>query len=210
VETRPAPTTRRTARLALASVAGAVALGAALAGCGGSSSNGAQPSAPAKDAQPAATVAPTTTTIAPQPAGPNPSESAKMVCAHEAQEDISGVLGVTPTKVTTPTWVDHLYSCTYQYPNGSMTLSVKELSDPTGTTDYYNGLAATLGQRPDNIPLGQGAFITTNGSVVVRKDWKVLLVDASKLPPKFGSLKLSPSDVSGAVAQTILGCWDGS
>ena len=35
--------------------------------------------------------------------------------------------------------------------------------------------------------LGQGAFQTTNGSVVVRKDWKVLLVDDTGLPAQFGT-----------------------
>ena len=32
--------------------------------------------------------------------------------------------------------------------------------------------------------LGQGAYQTTDGSVVVRKDWKVLLVNVAKLPPQ--------------------------
>ena len=34
--------------------------------------------------------------------------------------------------------------------------------------------------------LGQGAFQATDGSVVVRKDWKVLVVDTSGLPAEFG------------------------
>jgi hypothetical protein len=175
----------------------------ALAGCAGSSSDSAP--VPKRPQQPEHVVA-----AAAQPAGTRPSESAKMVCAHEAQSDIAGVLGVKPTKVTLPTWVDHLYSCRYVYPDGVMTLSVRELDSAADTTSYFDGLATTMGRRPDNLPIGEGAFITTDGSVVVRKDYKVLTVDASQLPAAFGTLALVPTDVSTAVAMTVLGCWSGS
>jgi hypothetical protein len=174
----------------------------ALSGCGGSSS--ASPKSPS-NARSA-----TSTSAAPQPAGANPSASAKMVCAHEAQADIAGTLGVKPTAVTTPTWANHLYSCQYVYPNGVVTLSVKELPDADTTTSWFDGLAATLGRQPTDLPIGQGAFIATNGSVVVRKDYKVLEVDVSKLPATFGSLKLKPQDVATAVAEVVLGCWSGN
>lgn len=57
--------------------------------------------------------------------------------------------------------------------------------------------------------LGQGAFTTTDGSVVVRKDWKVLLVDISGLPARFGVPPTSAADVADTVADVILGCWAG-
>ena len=121
----------------------------------------------------------TATTEAPLPAGPHPSEIAKVVCQHEAHDDIGSALGETAT-VSTPTWADHLYSCRYRYPAGSFTLSVKELSSWAETDAYYDGLATRLGKTRDLCrDLGQGAFQTTDGSVVVRKDWKVLLVDTS-------------------------------
>ena len=98
-------------------------------------------------------------------------------CAQkEAQHEIASPLGETAT-VSTPTWVDHLYSCRYDYPTGSMTLSIKELSSWDQTTAYFDGLATGMGKARDLQGLGQGAFQTTDGSVVVRKDWKVLLVD---------------------------------
>ena len=75
---------------------------------------------------PAARTGATSKTTVPLPAGRLPSAISKQVCAGEAQKDIGETLGVTAV-VQTPTWVDHLYSCRYQYPNGSMVLSVKEL-----------------------------------------------------------------------------------
>lgn len=151
-----------------------------------------------------------TRSVAPSPAGDAPSEISKMVCASEAQTDIGAVLGVTPTGVETPTWSDHLYSCRYNYSNGSFVLSVKELSSEAETASYLNTLAGKLGNA-GNLPSlgGQGSFTTSNGSVVVRKDWKVLLVDDTGLPPAFGDPPISPAKNSLAVANVILGCWAG-
>ena len=106
-------------------------------------------------------------TEAPLPAGKNPSEIAKMVCADEAQEKIARVLGVT-AHVDTPTWADHLYSCLYTYPNGYFVMSVKELSSWSQTYAYFDSLQHTLGDTGSLGNLGQGAFTTSNGSVVVR------------------------------------------
>jgi hypothetical protein len=144
----------------------------------------------------------------PQPAGRNPSPIATMVCASEARKIIASGLGVTAT-VSTPTWADHVYSCDYAYPTGSMTLSVKELSSYPETKAYFQTLQNAMGKTRDLPGLGQGAFQTTDGSVVVRKDYKVLLVDSSKLPAQFGIPPTSSGAVAVTVADLILGCWAG-
>jgi hypothetical protein len=145
-----------------------------------------------------------------QPAGRNPSESARMVCAAEAQKDLASALGVATTAVTDPTWVDHLYSCNYVYPDGAMTLSVKELSSRTATTGYFNSLRARLGEAEHLSGVAQGAFLTTSGSLVLRKDYKVLLVDTSGLPQPFGSVFKTRDQVAVGVGTTVLGCWTGA
>lgn len=145
----------------------------------------------------------------PLPAGKNPSEIAKMVCAREARKDLALALGVKPLRVTTPTWVGHTYSCRYVYPNGSFTLSVKELSSWPQTYAYFRGLGSHLGRTEKLNALGQGAFATTDGSVVVRKDFKVLLVDIARLPAQFGRPPDPPADIAVTIADTILSCWSG-
>ncbi len=147
----------------------------------------------------------TTATVS-KPAGKNPSVSSKMVCDAEAQAEMAQSLGVT-AQVSTPTWVNHVYTCQYQYPNASFTLSVKEMSSTAETTAYYDRLGAQLGRRPDRIALGQGAFLTTNGSLVVRKNYKVMLVDVTQLPDQFGQPPLARSDVAISVAAVIMTCW---
>jgi hypothetical protein len=148
------------------------------------------------------------TTRAPLPAGRLPSAISKEVCASEAQRDIAETLGVKAV-VQSPTWVDHLYSCQYQYPDGSMVLSVKELSSWAQTKAYFAMLGQQLGDTGALGNLGQGAFTTSNGSVVVRKDWKVLLVDISGLPAQFGVPPTSKGDIADTVSDVILGCWAG-
>jgi hypothetical protein len=150
----------------------------------------------------------TTTTERPLPAGPHPSEIAKVVCEDEARTDIDSALGEKAT-VSEPTWQDHLYSCRYTYPTGSFALSVKELSSWAETDAYFRMLGTELGNTRSLEGLGQGAFQTTDGSVVVRKDWKVLLVDSSDLPAQFGIPATSSGDVAVTVADVILGCWAG-
>lgn len=144
----------------------------------------------------------------PQPAGKNPSPIAVEVCSKKAQREIGEVLGVTAA-VQTPTWVDHLYRCLYTYPDGSFVMSVKELSSWPQTFGYFRGLGSQFGNTGPIENLGQGAFATTDGSVVVRKDWKVLLVDIGGLPGQFGVPPTSSADVAVTIADVILGCWAG-
>jgi len=145
---------------------------------------------------------------APLPAGLTPSTISKMVCSTKAEKELAATLGVSAV-VGRPTWIDHLYSCHYTYPNGTFTLSVKELSDWSETYDYFDKLSEVLGKSTTVTALGQGAFATPNGSIVVRKDWKVLLVDVSGLPPKFGKPATSSADVAYTIADVIMGCWSG-
>lgn len=133
-----------------------------------------------------------------------------MICSDEAKKDLAGVVGIDTIQPLAPTWKDHVYACDYVYPNGArMTLSVKELSSPEETTAYYDGLARTLGRKDELQGLGQGAFTTPDGSIVARKDYKVLLVGVSNLPQQFGNLG-ARGDIALQVVTTIMGCWTGA
>jgi hypothetical protein len=174
-----------------------------LAACGGSSKPSSSPTTPG---------GPTTTGghVA-KPASNVASVSAKMICENEAAGEIyqsaTGVKTIAPLK---PTWVDHVYSCDYVYPGGAkMTLSVKEMSNEAETTAYFDSLATKLGKTDAAVGI-PNAFQVKDGSVVVRKDFKVLLVDVTKLPASFGVPPASKGDVAINVAATVMGCWTGA
>lgn len=144
----------------------------------------------------------------PQPASRRPSSIAKEVCQPKAANLIHDVLGEA-AKVSTPTWRNHLYTCDYGYPNGTMVLSVKELSSWSQTYGYFDRLGTTLHRTIPIVGLGQGAFRVRDGSIVVRKDWKVLLVNVVGLPRQFGRPPAGPEEIALAVAGVIMGCWHG-
>ncbi|MGE5156483.1 MAG: hypothetical protein ACM3JP_03185 [Betaproteobacteria bacterium] len=137
-----------------------------------------------------------------------PASATAMICRTEAIHEIDSAVGVQAT-VSRPAWSDHRYSCTYRYPSGSMRLSVKELPDLQQTGVYYHQLQAGMGDTGGVSNLGQGAFRTTNGSIVVRKDSKVLLVDVTGLPAEFGQPPTTSGNVALTVADVILACWSG-
>ena len=145
-----------------------------------------------------------------EPAGANPSKSAQMVCASATAKEIASALGVTTINPLAPTWVNHVYQCQYAYPDGVIAVSVKELSNPADTTTYFKSLRTQLGQRERLKGVAQGAFVTNDGSFVLRKDYKVLVVDTSGLPSQFGSPPQAKKDVAIGVALTVLGCWTGA
>jgi hypothetical protein len=144
-----------------------------------------------------------------RPAAARPSVSAQMVCQEEVQGDIAHTFGVDTVRPLSPSWIAHLYSCRYVYPFGTMTVSVKELPNAATTTGYYDSLQNRLGEQQRLDGLGQGGFAASNGTVVVRKDYKVLEVDVSSLPLQFGSPPIRRSDAAITVAATIMGCWTG-
>jgi hypothetical protein len=152
------------------------------------------------------------TTVTYEPAGANPSISAKMICTTEVRGLLADNLRITPTRVTTPTWNDHIYSCTYVYPKGSLVLSVKELVSDKTTTDYFNLQKQKLGLKENLFGLAQGAFVAKNDDVVVRKDYKVLVVDVKNVPKGSGAFvpAMTRSDVATNVASVIMSCWVGA
>jgi hypothetical protein len=154
-------------------------------------------------------VAPDSTGHVAKAVSKDPSTSAKMICEAEVRDEVYGLVGVQPTKPLEPKWTDHVYSCKYVYANGSMTLSVKELADQAETDAYFASLATKLHKVKDIQSLGQGAFVTKDESAVVRKDYKVLTVDVSGLPPQFGTPPDPRGNVALNVAATIMSCWTG-
>ena len=142
----------------------------------------------------------------PVPAGAAPSAAARMVCSAEAAKELADALGMRAAP-STPTWVDHRYSCTYAYPDGRIGLSVKELADAAATTADFAAEQAGLGTGGAVAGIGQGAYQGGGGSIIVRKDFKVLAVDVSDVPARFGVPPIDRSEVAVRAAIVVMGCW---
>ena len=147
-------------------------------------------------------------------AGAGPSSKTKMICEVEAKKDIahSGV-GFDTIEPLRPAWdkASRIYSCDYVYAAGAkMTLSVKQTSSAAAATAYFDSLAERLGKTRSLFGTGEGAYTTIGGDIVVRKDSKVLLVDVSKLPRRFGKPADTRGGIATNVAVVIMGCWGSS
>jgi hypothetical protein len=162
----------------------------ALVGCGGTS-----------------TASKTSTQPSAHDVAATPSKTAKMICEQEVANDVAAVIGVKTTKAVVPKWSNGVYSCRYVYPNGEIALSVKELPNQAATDAYFASLRRQHGEQRTWANLGQGAFVTPNGSMVVRKDYKVLFVDISRLPAHFGAPLTARANAALNVATTIMDCW---
>jgi hypothetical protein len=159
--------------------------------------------APAGDS--AAAPAPDGATAAPVTDGPSPQ--AVQVCSDEARGDLALALGVDATTVGPLQWANGVSSCRYAYPQGSYLLLVHDLPDAAATSQAYAAYATKMG-RVQEFYLGPAqAFTTTNGSVVMQKDTKVLLVDVSGLPAEFGRPPVPRPQAALLITKTILGCW---
>lgn len=143
------------------------------------------------------------------PKARDPEPLARQFCNRRAQGEIGTSLGVAPEHVTVGRLARHVYSCRYVFPDGAIALSVRGFPDATAAKRYFRAQAARRGRRPEAPMLGEGlgAFVTTDGSMIVRKGRDVLDVDVSGLPSQFGAPPQDPSVVALAVAVTIIGHW---
>ncbi|MER5862991.1 hypothetical protein [Kitasatospora sp. NPDC002040] len=137
-----------------------------------------------------------------------PSDEARLVCTGRTAEHISGALGVAARSPLQPSWSEDVYACDYAYPDGStMRLSVKDLADAGATTAYFEAKRAVAGPVTVLEGMGEGAFERADGSVVVRKDNTVLVVDVSALAATLGTPPRPRANVARTVATTVLICW---
>jgi hypothetical protein len=146
------------------------------------------------------------------PAGDGPSVSAAMICQPEATGEIAVALGAPTSKQPVGTWQaqDHMYSCRFDYPTGFMVLSVKEMSDVAATDAYFTAAQKSLASSTPLKVLGQTAFEGPDGSLYVRKDFKVLHVDVAGLPDHFGQQSITRADVAFRAAAAVMSCWTGA
>ena len=141
-----------------------------------------------------------------------PSRAAKMICDTPARQAVGVALALPGVPPATEDWADHVYTCTYALPGGSLVLRVKELADVPAAQRDFEEQRADLGpyEAITGLPsLGLPGFKTQDGNVVFVKDNMTLRVDATGLLAEVGRNRVSRGDFAYQVATNILGCWTG-
>jgi hypothetical protein len=133
--------------------------------------------------------------------------SARWLCDSRARREVSQSVG-TEVRITPPRHVRRM-SCTYALPAGTIAVSISGHRTVAGAREELDAIARRRGRRPESPMFGEGlqAFMTTDGSVIVRHGRDVLDVDAARLPPQFGQPAQSAPVVARAVAGTIVSRW---
>ena len=130
-----------------------------------------------------------------------------MICSADIKGKVTQVLTLPAAPATHTTFIDHRYTCAYDLPMGPLVLSVHDSPNKSAARAYFTKLRPTLGATDALIGLGEDAYGTTTGTVVVLKDSQTLTVDATGLPPVFGSQKQKRTDLAYEIASDVLGCW---
>jgi hypothetical protein len=138
-----------------------------------------------------------------------PSPAAAMICSDEVRGDLRTVLADRSVPEGSGVWHVDTYTCTYRLRVGTLVLSVHESPDVAGAEQHLRALRARLGGGESLLGLGEEAYAPADGTVILRKDNDVLLVDATALPAVFGSQDQHRADFAYEIASDILGCWTG-
>jgi hypothetical protein len=141
--------------------------------------------------------------------GSEPSKAAKMVCSEDIRQQVRTVLKLSSPAPVQASWQDQLYTCTYTLPMGKMVLSVKQSANAAAADSYYQALRRQLGSTETLPGLGERAYATKDGYVVVGKDNMTLRVDTTTLPVVFGPQQQRRTDLAYEIASDVLGCWTG-
>jgi hypothetical protein len=137
-----------------------------------------------------------------------PSATALMVCGADIRAKVQQVLGLAEPPVATDSFVDGRYSCSYRLRPGPLVLSVQQSPSTAAARGYFAGERVRL--RGNGLPgLGEAAFGTGAGTVMVVKDHETLTVDATGMPAVFGNQQQKRTDLAYEIASDVLGCWTG-
>jgi hypothetical protein len=138
-----------------------------------------------------------------------PPHNAAMVCEDEIRGEIGQVLSLPSPAATRSTWVDSVFTCSYDLPMGPLVLSVNVAPDRTAAGAYFDGRQHETAGSTALAGLGERSFGTPEGSVTVVKGDMTLTVDATGLPAVFGADQQKRADFAYEVASLVLGCWTG-
>jgi hypothetical protein len=174
---------------------------------------GCSASRPAADAGATTTAASTTfdpSAAAAQYASPTPPASAQMICSDEIRSQVKGALGLDSTPTPQSSWADHVYTCTYAVPLGTLVLAVTVAPSVDAAGAQLDALRAQAGAADPEEGFGERAYSAPGGVLVAVKDNLVLTVDATALPDDLGAGHQRRIDVVRLLAAGVFACWTGA
>ena len=174
---------------------------------------GCSASRPSADPAATTTAAPTTldpSVAAAQYASPTAPASAQMICSDEIRSQVKGALGLDSTPTPQSAWADHVYTCTYAVPMGTLVLAVTVAPSVDAAGAQLDALRTQVGAADPEEGFGERAYSAPGGVLVAVKDNLVLTVDATALPDDLGAGHQRRIDVVRLLAAGVFACWTGA
>lgn len=151
-----------------------------------------------------------TVVVSGRPNEREPADAVVALAGAAVRAEVTAVLALrSPPQVTT-NWSDGFFIRTYHLPVGRLVLSVRESPTAAAAVACFatlrRGLVAAW--RPTRLLVGAVLGCETSGGrLVVLSGLRVLVVDATGLPPVCGSRMVARVDVAHRVAAAVLGFW---
>jgi hypothetical protein len=166
-------------------------------------------------AEPAATTTAATPTFDPseaaaQYASNSPTSSARMVCSDEIRSQVTGALGLASPPFPKDSWADHVYTCTYAVPMGTLVLAVTVAPSTDAAGSELEALRTQVGASDPEQGFGERAYSAPAGVLVAVKDNLVLTIDARSLPDDLGPGHQRRIDLVRLLAAGVFACWTGA
>jgi hypothetical protein len=171
-------------------------------------STGCAASRPA--AQPAVATSVDPSAAAAQYASNSPPSAARMVCSDEIRTQVAGALGLDGPPTPQDGWADHVYTCTYAVPMGTLVLAVTVAPSDGAAGTELDALRTRRGAADPEQGFGRRAYSAPAGVLVAVKDNLVLEIDATALPDDLGPGHQRRIDVVRLLAAGVFACWTGA
>jgi hypothetical protein len=121
------------------------------------------------------------------PAPGRPTPTAALICGDEIKGKVQQVLKLRAPAPTNSCFADDLFTCRYTLPQGTMRLSVRHSATKTAALAYLRTRRSAVKAGEATPGLGERAYSTGTGIVLVIKDNETLEVDTTALPKVFGT-----------------------
>ena len=161
-------------------------------------------------AQPAVTTTVDPSAAAAQYASNSPPAAARMVCSDEIRTQVAGALGLDGPPTPQDGWADHVYTCTYAVPMGTLVLAVTVTPSDGAAGTQLDALRTRTGAADPEQGFGRRAYSAPDGVLVAVKDNLVLEIDATAMPDDLGPGHQRRIDVVRLLAAGVFACWTGA
>jgi hypothetical protein len=138
-----------------------------------------------------------------------PGKAAREICEPMVREAVEFEVGSPLSQVPKPAVVDDTFTCLYEFADGAIDMSVRDLRERPDARSYFGQLRTSAGTVELLPGLGDDAFLRQDATLVLIKDAMVLTIDMTGLPAVTPGGRDKPS-ISSDLGATVMGCWVGA